>query len=377
MTTKQKTQICENLKIAISGSGRKDLQDNLICGLIKSFKEAGLEKDSALPSNSELAKSVGISHLTLRKALLSLEEKGILRIIHGKGTFLNDDFSLKKAMSGTVALLLPHIDGQYGAMADAIGETLTPHGIKLRLESMSWWKSASAAEKDSIPLASITDLIGVIRSPSIHPTALIKEIEIYKKINKDVPAIFIDRRLEAEGISSVGFDDTSAMSKMFDWAWSEGFRDIYFVYAEIISLNMRNAERAEGFKQAANKHGYNFEMKFLSTHPKHYDEYTDVIIKHTMDRSSGDIAFICAGEGAASAVEESVKKIKTDNRRVQITGFDRMPGINTFGQSYPSTIRDRAKLGKAAAELLLKQLKNRNIDDFRTENISLQPELVF
>jgi DNA-binding LacI/PurR family transcriptional regulator len=377
MNTEQKIKIVESLKREIKGSTRAHLQESLVCGLVKSFKEAELKKNSALPSNSELSKLIGISHLTLRKALLTLGENGILQIKHGQGTFLNKDYSLRAAMTGTVVLLLPHLDGQYGAMADAISETLMAHGITLRLESMSWWKSTGEAERDSIPLASITDLIGVIRSPSIHPTALIKEIEIYKKMNNDFPAIFIDRHLDIEGISSVGFDDISAMSKMFDWVWQEGFRDIYFVYPEIANLNMRNAERAEGFKQAAGKYNYNSEMKFLSTQPKHYDDFTNVIIKHTLGQSSADIAFICAGDGVGLAIEESVKKIGTKNRRVQVTGFDRMDGINTFGQSFPSTIRDRSKLGKAAAQLLLKQLKNRNFGNFKTEHISLQPKLVF
>lgn len=47
-------------------------------------------KGSALPSEPELAKSLGISRMTLRQALALLQEDGIIETKHGKGNFVKN-----------------------------------------------------------------------------------------------------------------------------------------------------------------------------------------------------------------------------------------------------------------------------------------------
>lgn len=73
-------------------------KDNLINRVEKSlldyFKFQKLSSGDQLPSQSVLAKTLGISSSTLRETLSRLEAKGVVRSEHGKGTFIDQDPNL-------------------------------------------------------------------------------------------------------------------------------------------------------------------------------------------------------------------------------------------------------------------------------------------
>jgi DNA-binding LacI/PurR family transcriptional regulator len=305
-----------------------------------------------------------------------LEDDGVLKQVHGKGTYLNRDFSTKKQLSGTVAVFLPHLDDLYAYTIDAIGNALTQVGLKMRIESVSW-RSSSTAEWDSLPVFEIEDLIGIIRSPSIYPPALIREIEFYKNINTNfVPVVMIDRPLKIQGVSSVGFDDVRGMAMMFDHLWDTmDFRNIYYVYPDMMNQNMRNAERSEGFKQAAEKLGYNYENKFLSAQMLD-DDYFEKTLRHIMEQNNDDLAFLCGNDGVAQKIHDTVNNMKISDRRIQIAGFDRSEGTPQANHPFPSAFRSRRLLGKMAAELLCDLMKKPQGDTSTGKNITLDPELV-
>ncbi|RWO40128.1 MAG: GntR family transcriptional regulator [Mesorhizobium sp.] len=47
--------------------------------------------DGILPADTEVARRFGVSRLTARKALASLQNRGLIRILHGKGAFVEPD----------------------------------------------------------------------------------------------------------------------------------------------------------------------------------------------------------------------------------------------------------------------------------------------
>lgn len=61
---------------------------------LRELIEAGhYEAGQQLPSQAELAAQLGISRLTLREALLSLEQEGVIQIRHGIGTFVSPSYA--------------------------------------------------------------------------------------------------------------------------------------------------------------------------------------------------------------------------------------------------------------------------------------------
>jgi len=82
--------------------------------LIAQVESGKLNGGEALPSEHRLAEILGIARSTVRQALSTLEQSGIVRRIHGKGTFIHEEARqrLKKGQD-LFALILPETSGGF------------------------------------------------------------------------------------------------------------------------------------------------------------------------------------------------------------------------------------------------------------------------
>lgn len=67
---------------------RGPLYQRLHHALRQAIKENKLASDSALPPERDIATDIGVSRITVRKALDALAEEGLVRRRHGAGTFV-------------------------------------------------------------------------------------------------------------------------------------------------------------------------------------------------------------------------------------------------------------------------------------------------
>ena len=68
---------------------RRALAHDLAETLVSNILEGVYPAHSALPNEQELAQISGVSRLTVREAVKSLSAKSVLRVEHGRGTFVN------------------------------------------------------------------------------------------------------------------------------------------------------------------------------------------------------------------------------------------------------------------------------------------------
>lgn len=66
------------------------LVDQAVNDILEKILDGVFPPLSSIPKESELADSLGISRLTLREAVKILRDRGVLKVIHGKGTFVAD-----------------------------------------------------------------------------------------------------------------------------------------------------------------------------------------------------------------------------------------------------------------------------------------------
>ncbi|MPQ43232.1 GntR family transcriptional regulator [Clostridium tarantellae] len=64
--------------------------------LFKMITEGSFPKNSRLPSEPELAKTLGVSRSTLRQALALLQDDGLIKNIRGKGNYITKENTTKK-----------------------------------------------------------------------------------------------------------------------------------------------------------------------------------------------------------------------------------------------------------------------------------------
>ena len=68
---------------------RRGLPDQIVRELLSAVARGDHPPDSRLPPEAELAALANVSRLTLREAIKVLRDKGVLRVEHGRGTFVN------------------------------------------------------------------------------------------------------------------------------------------------------------------------------------------------------------------------------------------------------------------------------------------------
>jgi DNA-binding LacI/PurR family transcriptional regulator len=361
------------IKEAAGRVSRKDIGAAIEAAIMDTIRGAGLPAGTALPGNAALAKAAGISHITLRKTLEKLEDNGVLEQIQGRGTFLKKSFEAEIKVDGTVAVLLPYLKGGYHDILDGAGSVLSAAGLRICVSTVEW----SSPEPFREALASFTDirdLAGVIRSPSIYPARLAGEISFFQDVSKSAPVVFADRPVNIPELSSVGFDDNKGVRLAFDYLWGKGFRNIYFVLPPYPRVNMRNAERSEAFLEVAAERGVDKadeKIIFLPSHLKDND-LSEKVIAHYIAKDKA-AAFLCGNDMAAFYVSEILEKLKIEPARALVTGYDATLPELRVKHKFPTVERNRRELGVKAAEILLRQIRLRQMCRKGTENILITP----
>lgn len=67
----------------------KDLVEHAIDSILESISSGRFKEERPLPPESELANLLGVSRLTMREAVQVLKDRGVLEVIHGRGTYIN------------------------------------------------------------------------------------------------------------------------------------------------------------------------------------------------------------------------------------------------------------------------------------------------
>ncbi len=79
-----------DMKLIINNSSMVPIYEQLVGQIGGMIVSGELGTDKALPSVRTLSKELKISALTVKKAYDALEETGLVKTIHGKGTFVTE-----------------------------------------------------------------------------------------------------------------------------------------------------------------------------------------------------------------------------------------------------------------------------------------------
>lgn len=88
MEFEQQTSINVLAAISLNPSHPVPLFYQLRLGIERLIHEGELALGEKLPSQSSIAEHLGVSLTTVRRAILCLNDEGVLEIRHGKGTFV-------------------------------------------------------------------------------------------------------------------------------------------------------------------------------------------------------------------------------------------------------------------------------------------------
>ncbi|MHA6250421.1 GntR family transcriptional regulator [Oceanobacillus sp. CAU 1775] len=132
--------------------GKKPLYITVYDNLYKLITDGTFQVDSKLPTETELAKELGVSRMTLRQAISLLQDDGLVRSVHGKGNFItrpkpkSNEVGLEKIGNPIYKIHTEKIDGvELDFRLDLISD-YTQEVLKRKAAAVvaceRWYKSA-------------------------------------------------------------------------------------------------------------------------------------------------------------------------------------------------------------------------------------------
>ncbi|NFD76237.1 GntR family transcriptional regulator [Clostridium botulinum] len=76
------------MKILISNASEQPIYEQILCQIKTAIIQGELKEGEILPSIRNLAKEVGVSVITTKRAYEELEKEGFVETVKGKGTFV-------------------------------------------------------------------------------------------------------------------------------------------------------------------------------------------------------------------------------------------------------------------------------------------------
>jgi DNA-binding LacI/PurR family transcriptional regulator len=207
------------------------------------------EPDTALPAERQLVKDYGVSRITIVKALDALENDGLIRREHGRGTFVNDPGATAEGME-TIAficgvMLHPYIYSVLMGIARASSEK----GYRLNVIGLH--------EEDNMNKALVLRQIDSqnIAGVLTYPRPGKKDLSMHQELQaRGIPLVMIDRYYEEIAADYVVFDEEVASYRMIRHLIEQGHERIALVtHHEVETTSILN--RIRGYQRALEEDG--------------------------------------------------------------------------------------------------------------------------
>ena len=314
-----------------------------------------------LPGERVLAKELGYSYMTIRKAIENLVNEGVLYKVPTKGTFVADR-KQQKAKTGTIGYFLDHrIAGglsspYYSMIFNALEKETSRSGY-----SLTYFSDNDPGNLQKI----FKKLDGVIAScfPRVEP--LIQEIK------EQVPIVAIDNSAADKTIPSVIIDNFSAMITVIDHLYALGHERIGFMTGLEDSDVGKN--RYAGYQGGLSKNGIDIDPELVFR--GNYTFGSGVSgVDYFLSLEHRPTAIVCANDSMALG---TMNRLYQEDIRVpdeiSVVGFD---DIDIAGQIVPplTTIKVPVdEIAERAFGMLKMLIEGKELDN---RHVALEAKLV-
>lgn len=316
---------------------------------IKEEIQSGLITDK-LPGERVLAKNMGVSYMTIRKAILDLVEEGILHKQATKGTFVNHS-KVNQKLTHNIGFFLDEkiVEGisspYYSLVFNAIEKEVKKHGNNLILFSDF---------DDLNPLKSKKKVDGVIICCFPRIEQKIQEIK------KFLPIILLDNPSSDKSIPSISIDNFNSVSESINYLINNGHQKIGFMTGLMDSDIAK--DRLKGYKAALSRHSLEISEELIFNGDYSY-ESGEIGAKKLLNQKPRPTAIFCSNDmmaiGALKAIQEAGLSIPKD---ISVIGFDNIevaskvfPALTTISAPIP-------EIAELSVSYIIKAISGKSID---------------
>lgn len=327
------------------------------------FAEGIYVPGEKLPGTKVLAKSLGVNHLTVRQALRTLEDKGLVTTESARGTFVGDAANTPVQ----AAVILPNLLDSSSRLSAGIQQEF------LRTRStvdIFHYNEDVALETQCFSRLLAEGYDGAVVFPSLDPGSL---KPLLRMIVEGFPLVFLDRAPAQVPCWMVSGDNIHGGYLAAQHLITRGCRRLACEASTLASTS----GRLEGFLQAMGDHGLPVDWTLVRKFTRNNDE-VEGMVAAWLDRPAPPDGILFANDFQAM---RGLREIKARGRRVpdeiRIMGFDDDREIGAYALPSLSTVRlDYTAIGRAAANLLQEQIRLPREKRFQARQETVPVELI-
>ena len=323
----------------------------------------------------DIARDLGVSAVTVSKVLLNHSDIGaetrerVLKRIKEVGYQPNQNArALATGKTHLVGLIVPDLLHQFFAqLTKGVTRTLRTRGYGLIM--------ASSEENPEFERQEIEQMLAR-RVDALIIASTQRSTQSFARIGKQhVPYVLVDRKLEGLDANFIGTDDLTAGLLATEHLVAQGCRRIAYIGGDYPSTA---AERLEGFRAAAAKHGIKTPTKYICRRT-HLDDAADLTgyraMQSLLNLSPRPDGVFCFSDpiaaGAMQAVLEQGLRIPED---VAIVGCGNVLYAAALRVPLSSVNQESETMGEFAAQMVLDLVGHDGQSQPR--EIRLKPSLV-
>lgn len=309
-------------------------------------------KGMLLPSERVLAAELGVSRITLRKALEPLVQEGVLENQPGRGTLVSEtpsgDEQLKLGWK-IIALLLPDISNRFfGEVAESIEYAALQRGYQILL--------CNSRHRVHLEEFHIRNLVqrrvdGVILAHDPHE-------EVPKALSQlqqaGIPTVLLFTSAEKSECDSVVLDDRAGVEQALRYLWSLGHRRIGFCRP---LAGEKPHIRETYFQEAMARNGWRVPAEhILDVVGRPEDEFA-ATVKSLHGKTDGPTAFLCGNDHVALMLVRQANSLGIEiPRQLSIVGFDNLRFVEHLPVPLTTVDQPKQAMGRRAAEILFERI---------------------
>lgn len=329
----------------------KQIQEHIM----QKIQSGQLRPADRIASEQELMDEFKVSKITVKNALTSLADEGVITRIQGKGSFVAADFKINSATQpSSISESAPLVGFIIPILKTSVIQNLVDY-VEYYLKEAGYHMilriTRESAAEESLIISELTK-VGV-RGLIVFPTEDEKYNESLLRLSLDkFPFVFIDRYLRNIATYTITSDNHGGAYNAVSYLLNSGHQQIALISPE--NSNTAIEDRTAGFEKAYIDSGISIDKNLWchvpldilrSNHALGY--VTDFLKEHKTITSTFALT-----EEVAKLTSKALKNLNR-HEQVQMLAFDD-PGI----PGIPYVLQDEQQIAHSAVALLCEQIQH-------------------